>query len=92
MICLYIEIHKEKDSLGMGNLEAKKVKLQTRVRQIVSIYNQNHFALMNLEAQTNSEHLIALIENCKKHNQIEVCKSYVDQFEKNPYFELPDLI
>jgi hypothetical protein len=76
----------------MATLDEKKIKLQTRVRNIVRAHHENHSTLMNLQAQANSETLITLIESCKKHNQLEICKQYIDQFQTNPTVEVPDFL
>ena len=76
----------------MATLDEKKIKLQTRVRNIARFHNENHSTLINSQAQTNSETLITLIESCKKHNQLEICKQYVDQFQTNPTLEVPDFL
>jgi hypothetical protein len=76
----------------MATLDEKKIKLQTRVRNIVRVHHQNHSTLMHPQAQANSETLITLIESCKKHNQLEICKQYIDQFQVNPTVEVPDFL
>ena len=79
-------------SYPVGTLDAKKIKLQTRLKSMVDVHNENHVSLFNLKAQTNFETLIRLIETCKKHNQLDACRRYVDQFEINPYLEIPDFV
>ena len=76
----------------MSTLDEKKVKLQRRVKNIARVHHGNELALINLQAQANCETLISLIETCKKHNQLDVCKQYVDQFETNPALEIPDYL
>jgi hypothetical protein len=79
-------------SNALVTLDTKKIKLQTRLKSIVDIHNGSHVALIDLKAQRSFETLIRLIETCKKHNQIDVCKRYVDQFQVNPYLDIPDFV
>jgi hypothetical protein len=76
----------------MGTLDSKKIKLQARAIKIANVHHQNHVALMDLRAQNNCENLLILIDACQLHIQLELCKRYVDQFESNPYLEVPDFV
>jgi hypothetical protein len=76
----------------VGTLDTKKIKLQTRLKSMVDVHNEKHVSLINLEAQRNFETLIRLIETCKKHNQLDACKRYVDEFQINPYLKIPDFV
>jgi hypothetical protein len=77
---------------ALVTLDTKKIKLQARLKSIVDIHNGSHVALIDLKAQRRFETLIRLIETCKKHNQIDVCKRYVDEFQVNPYLDIPDFV
>ena len=88
---LYTDLSNNKRKFK-GTLDSKKLKLQTRVRKIVAVRNERTPSLIDLQAQSNCENLISLIETCRQHNQIEQCKRYVDEFEIHPHLILPDSI